>query len=196
MAIPCSFAPYSYILMTTNEVENIFRTLRSRLRGFLHVHYDGLSSEEHDDIIQDTCELLLRKPEKWNDNTRDYFPLMCEMVKMRASNRIRHYRMREGKLEEIFNEYNDTMLKDPALIDIYNLGISKYSMSNTGGITERQAEIFIMSMQGYTYKEIMKKLGIAKSTVNTTISVVKKKLRSKVLSRTHPSHPIHRYQTE
>jgi DNA-binding CsgD family transcriptional regulator len=104
--------------------------------------------------------------------------------------------MREGKLEEIFNEYNDTMLKDPALIDIYNLGISKYSMSNTGGITERQAEIFIMSMQGYTYKEIMKKLGIAKSTVNTTISVVKKKLRSKVLSRTHPSHPIHRYQTE
>jgi RNA polymerase sigma factor (sigma-70 family) len=196
VAIPCSFAPYSYILMTTNEVENIFRTLRSRLRGFLHVRYDGLSSEEHDDIIQDTCELLLRKPEKWNDNTRDYFPLMCEMVKMRASNRIRHYRMREGKSEAIFNKYNDTILKDPALIDIYNLGISKYSMSNTGGITERQAEIFIMSMQGYTYKEIMKKLGIAKSTVNTTISVVKKKLRSKVLSRTHPSHPIHRYRTE
>ena len=173
--------------MTNEKVEEIFRSLRSRLRGFLHVHYYGLSSEEHDDIIQDTCELLLKKPEKWNDDTYDYFPLMFQMVKMRAADRLRHYRMRENKSEQIYRTQDSYVLPDPSTRILHELD---------AGLTERQTEIFVMKMQGYEYKDIMSKLGIAKSTVNTTLDVVRKKLRSKVLSRTHPSHPIHQYQTE
>ena len=173
--------------MTTNEVETIFRTLYSRLRGFLHVHYYRLSREEHDDIIQDTCELLLKHPEKWNDDTRDYFPLMCEMVKRRAKDRTRHYRMRESKSEKIYHTQADHVLPDPATRILYELD---------AGLTDRQAEIFVLSMQGYTYEDIMKKLGIAKQTVNTTLHVVRKKLRSKVLSHTHPSHPTRQYRTQ
>jgi RNA polymerase sigma factor (sigma-70 family) len=172
--------------MTSREVETIFRTLRSRLRGFLHVRYYGLSSEEHDDIIQDTCELLLKKPEKWNDNTRDYFPLMCEMVHRRANGRLRHYRMRNRKSEAIFNKYN-VVLDDPASRELYELD---------AGLTERQTEIFVMKMQGYEYKDIMSKLGIAKSTVNTTLDVARKKLRLKFSSNRRSGHPIRRCQTE
>ena len=173
--------------MTTNEDETIFRTLYSRLRGFLHVHYYRLSREEHDDIIQDTCELLLKTPERWNDNTRDYFPLMCEMVKRRAKDRVRHYRMRENKSEQIYRTQDSYVLSDPATRILYDLDAE---------LTERQAEIFILSLQGYTYKDIMKKLGIAKQTVNTTLQVVRKKLRSKFSSRKRQDHPILRYRTQ
>ena len=175
------------LAMTSGEVEHIFRTLRSRLRGFLYVQYYNLSREEHDDIIQDTCELLLKKPEKWNDDTRDYFPLMCEMVKRRAKDRIRHYRMRESKSEKIYHTQANHVLPDPA---------TRILDEMDAGLTERQTEIFIMKVQGYEYKDIMTRLGIAKSTVNTTLDVVRKKLRSRFSSSTHPNHPTLQCQTQ
>ena len=173
--------------MTKNETEKIYKELRSRLKGYLYVHYYNLSKEEHEDIIQDTYELLLKKPEKWTDTNRDCFPLMCEMVKRRANGRIRHYRMREGKSERIYNTYNNTVLKDPASRDIYEL---------KEHLTERQAEILVMKMQGYEYKEIMSKLGIAKSTVNTTLDVIRKRLRWKLSLHKHQDRPTRQYQTQ
>jgi RNA polymerase sigma factor (sigma-70 family) len=173
--------------MTIHEVEKVFRSLRSRLRGFLYVQYHGLSSEEHDDIIQDTFELLLKNPDKWTDTSRDCFPLMCEMVKRRANGRIRHYRMRAGKSEKIYHTQANHVLPDPATRILDELD---------AGLTERQTEIFVMKMQGYEYKDIMARLGIAKSTVNTTLDVVRKKLRSKVLLHRRQDHPILRYRTQ
>lgn len=187
MAVTSSFAyPCRDSGMTTDEVEKVFRSLRSRLRGFLHVRYYGLSSEEHDDIIQDTCELLLKNPDKWTDTSRDCFPLMCEMVHRRASGRIRYYRMREKKSEIIYNKYN-VVLDDPAANVLFEIDAD---------LTERQTEIFVMKMQGYEYKDIMKKFGIAHSTVNTTLDVARKKLRLKFLSNKRSGHPTRRCQTE
>lgn len=173
--------------MTKNDIEKTFRSLRSRLRGFLYVQYNNLSREEHDDIIQDTFELLLKHPDKWTDTERDVFPLMCEMVKRRAKDRIRHYRMRAGKSEKIYHTQANHVLPDPATRILDELD---------AGLTERQTEIFIMKVQGYEYKDIMARLGIAKSTVNTTLDVVRKKLRSKFSSRKRQDHPILRYRTQ
>ena len=173
--------------MTKDEVEKTFRSLRSRLRGFLFVQYGNLSREEHDDIIQDTFELLLKHPDKWTDTARDVFPLMCEIVKRRARGRIRHLRMREGKSEKIFKTQANHILPDPATCIPFEL---------ESELTDRQIEILVMKMQGYEYKDIMAKLGIAHSTVNTTLDVVRKKLRSKVLSHTHLNLPTPRYQTQ
>lgn len=172
--------------MTKQETEDLYRALRSRLKGFLYVQYYNLSQEEHEDIIQDTFVLLLKNPQKWTDIKRDCFPLMCEMVKRRAKDRLRHYRMRDGKSERIYAKYSDTVLQDPATINMYDLD---------SDLTERQAEILALKMQGYEYKEIMSKLGIAKSTVNTTLDVVRKKLRSKLSSHRHLNRPTHQYQT-
>ena len=173
--------------MTKQETEDLYRGLHSRIKGFLYVHYPNLSREEHEDIIQDTYELLLKNPDKWTNTSRDCFPLMCEMVKRRANGRIRHYRMREGKSERIYNTYSNTVLEDPASIEIYNL---------KDELTERQAEILLMKMQGYEYKDIMSKLGIAKSTVNTTLDVVRKRLRWKLSSHRRLNHPTPQYQTQ
>ena len=173
--------------MTRKETEDLYREMRSRLKGFLHVQYRGLSREEHEDVIQDTFELLLKNPDKWTDTERDCFPLICEMVKRRAKDRLRHFRMRDNKSEAIFTTYNNTILKDPASIDHYDL---------EGDLTERQREIFVMSLQGYSYNEIMSKLNIAKSTVNTTLDVVRKRLRSKLSLHKHQGHPIRQYQTQ
>ena len=174
--------------MTKNEIEKTFRSVRSRLRGFLFVQYSNLSREEHDDIIQDTFELLLKHPDKWTDMKRDVFPLVCEMVKRRAKDRIRHYRMRAGKSEAIYNKYSHmVVIADPASRALYELD---------AGLTERQTEIFVMKMQGYEYKDIMNKFGIAHSTVNTTLDVARKKLRSKVLSYRRQDHPILQYRTQ
>ena len=173
--------------MTKQETEDLYRTLRSRLKGFLYVQYHNLSQEEHEDIIQDTFVLLLKNPQKWTDIKRDCFPLMCEMVKRRAKDRLRHYRMRDGKSERIYAKYSEAVLQDPATITMYDLD---------SDLTERQAEILALKMQGYEYKEIMSKLGIAKSTVNTSLDVVRKKLRSKLSSHRHLSHPTPQYQTQ
>lgn len=173
--------------MTKSETEKIYKELHSRLKGYLYVHFYNLSKEEHEDIIQDTYELLLKKPEKWTDIKRDCFPLLCEMVKRRAKDKIRHMQMRNKKSEQIFNKYNNTVLKDPASRDIYEL---------KEHLTERQAEILVMKMQGYQYREIMSKLGIAKSTVNTTLDVIRKRLRWKLSLHKHQDRPTRQYQTQ
>ena len=173
--------------MTKKETEDLSRNMRSRLKGFLHVRYSNLSKEEHEDIIQDIFELLLSNPDKWTDTDRDCFPLMCEMVKHRSKDRLRHLRMRDTKSERIFNTYNNTILKDPASIDHYNL---------EGDLTERQREIFALSLQGYSYSEIMDICNIARQTVNTTLQVVRKRLRSKLESHKHRDHPTPQYQTQ
>ena len=105
----------------------------------------------------------------------------------KATSQREHYRMREGKSERIYNTYNNTVLEDPASIEIYDL---------KDELTERQAEILLMKMQGYEYKDIMSKLGIAKSTVNTTLDVIRKRLRWKLSSRRRLSHPTPQYQTQ
>ena len=173
--------------MTKQETEAVYRELHSRIKGFLYVHYPKLSQEEHEDIIQDTYELLLKKPEKWTDTERDCFPLMCEMVKRRANGRIRHLRMREGKSEKIFNTQANHVLPDPATYISYEL---------KSELTDRQIEILVMKMQGYEYKDIMSKLGIAKSTVNTTLDVIRKRLRWKLSSHRHLNRPTLQYQTQ
>ena len=173
--------------MTHSETEDVFRHMHSRLKGYLYVHFYNLSQEEHEDIIQDVYELLLKKTDKWTDMTRDAFPLLCEMVKRRAKDKIRHLQMRSKKSERIFHSYNNTVLQDPATRYIYDLDDE---------LTERQVEILVLKMQGYEYKEIMSKLGIAKSTVNTTLDVIRKRLRWKLSSRRRLSHPTPQYQTQ
>ena len=173
--------------MTHSETEDVFRHMHSRLKGYLYVHFYNLSQEEHEDIIQDVYELLLKKTDKWTDMTRDAFPLLCEMVKRRAKDKIRHLQMRSKKSERIFHTYNNTVLQDPATRYIYDLDEE---------LTERQVEILVLKMQGYEYKEIMSKLGIAKSTVNTTLDVIRKRLRWKLSSRKRQDRPTPQYQTQ
>jgi RNA polymerase sigma factor (sigma-70 family) len=172
--------------LTHQEIEEIFKTQDSKLKGYLYNNFNRISREEREDILQETYMTLLSNPHRF-DTKRDTFPLLCQMVKMRALGRIRHSKMADTKYESIYIKYTEphTHISDPASI----LRIEEE-------LTNRQAEIFHLFVQGYSYTEIMDICKIAKQTVNTTLARVREILRSIFSLHTHQDHPIHQYQNQ
>ncbi len=172
--------------MTHQEIEEVFKTQDSKLKGYLYNNFNRISREEREDILQETYITLLSNPHRF-DTERDTFPLMCQMVKMRALGRIRHFKMADTKHESIYIKYTEpqTEISDPA-----------YILRIEDELTNRQAEIFHLFIQGYSYSEIMDMCNIARQTVNTTLARAREILRSIFSSHTHRDHPIHQYQSQ
>lgn len=172
--------------MTHQEIEEVFKTQHSKLKGYLYNNFNRIPKEEREDILQETYITLLSNPHRW-DSERDTFPLMCQMVKMRALGRITHNKMANTKYESIYIKYTQpqTEISDPASI-----------LRIEDELTNRQAEIFHLFVQGYSYSEIMDMCNIARQTVNTTLARVREILRSIFSLHMRPNHPTHQYQNQ
>ena len=172
--------------MTHQEIETIFKTHHSKLKGYLYNNFNRIPKEEREDILQDTYITLLTNPHRWHVNHNPFY-LLCNMVRMRALGRLRHKKMANNKSETIYTKYVVPMneISDPASI-----------LRIEDELTKRQAQIFHLFLQGYSYAEIMDDLNIAKSTINTTLIRTREILRSIFSLHMRPSHPIRQSQNQ
>ncbi len=137
------------------------------------------SSDDSDDLIQETLFKALKNRDKFQEGTN----IKGWLYTIMKNTFINAYRKRKNQntfVDETENKYFINMRESEKSVSTDSIVDHKYIMKQINSVDKTYLETFMMYFNGYKYEEISEILGIPLGTVKSRIFLARRKMMDKL----------------
>lgn len=137
------------------------------------------SSDDSDDLIQETLFKALKNRDKFQEGTN----IKGWLYTIMKNTFINAYRKRKNQntfVDETENKYFINMRESEKSVSTDSIVDHKYIMKQINSVDKTYLETFMMYYNGYKYEEISEILGIPLGTVKSRIFLARRKMMDKL----------------